>query len=391
MRRNLQALLASTVLTLSIGACSTSPGGDTGAAGTPGAAGTGAAGAGAAGTGVAGTGAAGAGAAGAGAAGTGVAGAGVAGAGAAGVGVAGAAGAGAAGAGAAGTGAAGATGPIKSAGCGKDNNVLSNKWTQHDVMVTVPAKYTTPYAMRRYWSRPPGGYDPTHAYHLIVWGQGCGLGLSPDPTIPPQENPESQANSIVVEMDPTQSNPTGKGQCFSAGPDGDNVDSPEVPYFDQIVSDMENEFCIDTSKVFMGGYSSGGWFSSLMSCVRTSVIRGTGWAAAGLQHNHATCVGPVAALITRDMADSGTPLDQTMDALENLRLRNGCATTTKPWTPTWNAGEEQANTSSCVTYDGCMPGYPLVWCPTNIGTHTNTEGDTHLTRDGLWKLWSTLP
>jgi poly(3-hydroxybutyrate) depolymerase len=390
MRRNLQALLASTVLTLSLGACSTSPSGGTGAAGTPG----GVAGAGAAGTGVAGTGAAGVGAAGEGVAGTGVAGTGVAGAGTAGVGAAGAgaAGAGAAGTGAAGTGAAGATGPIRSAGCGKPNNDLSNTWTQHDIMVTVAAKYATvDYTKRRYWSRPPPGYDPTKAYNFIVWGQGCDLGLSPDPAIPPTENPEAAASSIIVELDPSQTNPTGGHQCFSAGPDGDNADSPELPYFDQIVSEMENEFCIDTSKVFMGGYSSGGWFSALMSCVRTSVIRGTGWAAAGLQHNHDTCVGPVAALITRDMQDPGTPLDQTMEAVENLRVRNGCATTTKPWTPTWNAGEEHANTSSCLLYDGCMPGYPLVWCPTNVGGHTNTEKDTFLTRDGLWKLWSTLP
>jgi hypothetical protein len=125
--------------------------------------------------------------------------------------------------------------------------------------------------------------------------------------------------------------------------------------------------------------------------VRTNILRGTGWAAAGLQKNHDPCVGPVAALITRDMGDPGTPADQAMQAIENIRVRNGCATTSKPWMPVWNAGEEKANTSSCVIYDGCMAGYPLISCPTNLGMHTNTEKDTFLTRDGLWKLWSTLP
>ena len=90
--------------------------------------------------------------------------------------------------------------------------------------------------------------------------------------------------------------------------------------------------------------------------------------------------------------DNGTPADQTMAAVESIRMRNGCAATTKPWTPTWNAGEEHADVSSCLQYDGCMAGYPLIWCPTQ-GGHTNTDGtgDTHLTRDGLWKLWSSLP
>jgi hypothetical protein len=90
--------------------------------------------------------------------------------------------------------------------------------------------------------------------------------------------------------------------------------------------------------------------------------------------------------------DNGTPADQAMQAVESFRMRNGCGTTTKPWMPTWNAGEEQANTSSCQIYDGCMAGFPLVWCQPP-GGHTNTDGngDTHLTRAGLWKLWSTLP
>ncbi len=127
-----------------------------------------------------------------------------------------------------------------------------------------------------------------------------------------------------------------------------------------------------------------------MSCVRTNVLRGVGWVAAGLQHNHDACTGPVAALITRADMDTGTPADQTQDAVDGIRMRNGCATTSKPWTPTWAAGEMKADTSSCVLYDNCMPGYPLVWCPT-MGAHTNTEGTTYLTRDGLWKLWSTLP
>lgn len=128
-----------------------------------------------------------------------------------------------------------------------------------------------------------------------------------------------------------------------------------------------------------------------MSCVRTNVLRGTGWAAAGLQFNHDPCTGPVAALITVDKGDNGTPQAQAMTAVENIRMRNGCSTTSTPWNPVWPAGAEKANISSCVLYDNCMPGYPLVWCQTTFGMHTNTEGDTHLTRDGLWELWSTLP
>jgi polyhydroxybutyrate depolymerase len=294
-------------------------------------------------------------------------------------------------AGAGGTGGSGTAGAmggvVKSAGCTKANAESSATWNQHNIMVTTVAPaYTGKFTNRIYWTKPPAGYDMANTYNLVIWGQGCGQGPTAE-NIPPAENPQLSAKSVIVQLLASQMQ---QNHCYSAGPDGDAADSPEIPYFDQVVAEVEAAFCVDKNKVFMGGYSSGGWESGLMSCVRTNVLRGTGWAAAGLQKNHAPCMGPVAALITRATMDNGTPLDQTTAAVESLRMRNGCATTTKPWMPTWNAGEEKADTSMCLAYDGCMAGYPLVWCPT-VGGHTNTEGDTHLTRDGLWKLWSTLP
>jgi hypothetical protein len=301
-------------------------------------------------------------------------------AGAGGASAAGAGGSSAAGAGGSGAGGTG-TMPKMSAGCGKDPTDVPGKWNQHNIVVSK----ATMYQNRIYWTRVPTAYDKSKPMYLILWGQGCGQGPTPE-SIPPFENPAASAASIIVQLLAPQAQPN---HCYSAGPDGDSATSPEIPYFDQVVSEVEAQFCIDTTKVFEGGYSSGGWESSLMSCVRANVLRGTGWAAAGLQKNHDPCMGPVAALITRGVNDGGTPLNQTMDAIESIRTRNGCGMTTKPWMPVWPAGVEKADTSSCVSYDGCMPGYPLIWCPTP-GAHTNTEGDTHLTRDGLWQLWTTF-
>ena len=288
------------------------------------------------------------------------------------------------------SGMAGATGTAgapsgMSMGCGKANTDSSTMWITHNTSVTVAAAYAANFSNRIYYTKRPAGYDESKSYDMIIWGQGCGQQGGPE-GVPPSLNPEASANSIIVQLQAVAANT----YCASAGPNGDNADSPEIPYFDKIVSEVEAEFCIDKSKIFVGGYSTGGWWTSLMACTRANVIRGVGWAAAGLQKNHAPCTGSVAALITRGIQDTNTPLDQTMAAVEDLRVRNGCAMTTQPWTPTWNAGEEKANTSFCVSYDGCKTGYPLIWCPTP-GAHTDTTGDTLLTKNGLWKLWSTLP
>jgi hypothetical protein len=274
----------------------------------------------------------------------------------------------------------GSAGPKMSAGCGKDNGDDPMAWKTHDITVTVDAKFTDSfYKMRTYWTRPPTTYDKNTPMPLTIWGQGCGQGGTPERT--PMTDGPAADGSVQVEL----LAPQGKNHCYSAGPDGDDANSPELPYFDQVLAETLANFCIDTTKVFQGGYSSGGWFSALMSCNRADKIRGVGIVAAGLQKNHAACTGPVAGIISRGISDPGTPLDQAEAERDSLIMRNGCTTQTMPWDP----GELKFNSSSCVEYQGCMPGYPVVWCPVP-GGHSNGK-DTGISTQGFWKLWASLP
>jgi hypothetical protein len=270
-----------------------------------------------------------------------------------------------------------------SPGCNKDNQDDPTKWATHDITVAgLDAKFSgnPAYAMRRYWTKPPKAYDKAMPHPLVIWGQGCGQGGTAE-DVPPNKSPGVDQIVQVQLLAPQTAD-----HCYYAGPDGDDPKSPELAYFDQLLTETLNNFCIDTSKVFLGGYSSGGWFTTLMACNRASKLRGVGWAAAGLQKNHDECKGPVAAILTRGMNDTGTPLDQTEAARDDLIKRNGCTTQTKPWAP----GQASFDSSSCLEYQGCMPGYPVIWCPTP-GGHTNTVNDTHLSTQGFWYLWSTLP
>ncbi len=42
----------------------------------------------------------------------------------------------------------------------------------------------------------------------------------------------------------------------------------------------------------------------------------------------------------------------------------------------------------CVAYQGCAPGFPLIWCPTHDKGHAD---QVPITTTGLWKFWSSLP
>lgn len=47
-----------------------------------------------------------------------------------------------------------------------------------------------------------------------------------------------------------------------------------------------------------------------------------------------------------------------------------------------------ATASTCVAYQGCKPGFPLIWCPTHNKGHAD---QVPITTTGLWKFWSELP
>jgi polyhydroxybutyrate depolymerase len=262
-----------------------------------------------------------------------------------------------------------------SAGCGKTVTEPAGKWTEHDLMVTVDAKFSA-LAARHYFTNPPASYDPSVPTTLTIWGNGCGQGGNAEGELL-QSGPASQG-SVQVQLLASSSNHA----CFSAGPDGDNVDSPELPYFDAMLAAVEDEYCIDESKVFVAGYSSGAWFTALMACNRANVIRGVGWAAAGLQLNHAPCAGAVAAIVVRGQNDTGTPEAQTLTAVSDLVTRNGCSMATMPWDP----GEKAFDTSSCLAYQGCQAGAPVVYCAVPGG---HTDGGS-ITSQGFWKLWTSL-
>ncbi|HXK17776.1 MAG TPA: hypothetical protein VNG33_08235, partial [Polyangiaceae bacterium] len=156
--------------------------------------------------------------------------------------------------------------PKMSAGCGKDNIDDPNAWTKHTITVAVDAMFNNPtYTQRVYWTKPPKTYDKSKPTTLTMWGQGCGQGGTPE-NVPTNQSAAADTAVQVQFLAPQNT------KCYSAGPDGDNAKSPELPYFDAVLAETEANFCIDTTKVFMGGYSSGAWFTALISCNRTSVV-----------------------------------------------------------------------------------------------------------------------
>lgn len=377
--------LAYAALALVLGACSNSdtgatPGGagSSSAAGSTGAAGTssGAAGtANAAGTsGAAGS----AGAAGTtGAAGT----AGVAGT----TGTAGTAGA----AGSTGVGGSSSNLPnaVPSRGCGMAPPATQTLGTfvKYSETITASAVVTAKWQPRDYSVWLPPNYKPDHAYPTVFVGPGCGG--TGDKSIPIQN--ASGNDAIVVGLNYSAA-ATGR-DCFmtEAFPD------PEANYVEETAANVGAAFCVDKSRLFIEGFSSGSWISYLMGCVDGGpggLFKGQGNATGNWQGSlpDSACKGPIAYMGSHDMGDpqsyNGYP-----GGRDHVLKLNGC--TMPPVTTPYDAGPmvkpPSANvTISCVQYMGCSA--PTVFC-TTTGLGHNDQVASGISTYGFWKFWMSLP
>jgi poly(3-hydroxybutyrate) depolymerase len=356
-------------------------------------------------------------------------------------GAAGSAGAGAAGSG--GSGAAGAPGPKptgKSAGCGMAPPAQdkSSGLTLHPLAVpacagAVTSKCVAPifapggalsqvngtydFTKRNYALQLPTNYNVNTAYPVVIEGGGCGGG--PTESGGGATSGQGPADAIHIGMSYVK-------MCFADGGNScagvpasqpECVNTPEVPYFYALLADVESKYCIDKSKVYVGGYSSGGWEAYTLGCAAADVIRGIAPVNGGLRNHRPACTGTMAALMVAGAADVDNPVgplvmdmayapsNLAVDAVnaaitsldsngsaparDALLARNGCiGNATAVYDPAFPL---------CMKYTGCPAATPVVWCSVTGAGHQNLmyQGVTYYPSSGAtslqWNFLTKLP
>jgi predicted esterase len=258
-------------------------------------------------------------------------------------------------------------GAHRSVGCGAFPEQLLSQFVMHTEAVTgVAPAYAATYTNRFFWLRLPAGYDPNRAYPTVFIGPGCGE--SGAASIPIQT--ASMSDAILVGLN-------GVDNCFNK----DAADTPELAYFDATLAAVEASTCVDTSRVFMAGFSSGAWLTSYLGCVRGNVIRAQASSAGGLPPIPPACTGPIPAMYVADTDDDKNPPSTVMVALQRVLTANGCGADTEPY--------DIGVPSPCVQYKGCLSGYPVVWCQTSGIGHSD-QAVTKISTVGFWHFWTSL-
>ena len=312
----------------------------------------------------------------------------------------------------------------QSTGCGKAAPAIDaiGKFSKHEIHVqaTLSPNYLAggdsydksgpyDYQFRPYTVRLPTGYDQSKKYMVIFGGGGCG-GNAQDAANNPGAgyDVDKPREAIYVGL------PYVAG-CFSDGGGGtkNRADTPEVPFVHEVLAEVQANYCVDRSKVFITGHSSGGWESFTVGCALANEIRGIAPVSGGLRNHRPACTGPQASIMVEGLGDTANPIGPlnppsggldsagSAPARDEILKRNGCVAPDFQFTyDTANTKEAKAGNAphdiwdptypSCYKYTGCPATYPVVWCALPGGHETDNEGNLDY-KVGMLKFFDSLP
>lgn len=250
--------------------------------------------------------------------------------------------------------------PVPSAGCGKTRTLQNG---EHMIQSGGTS--------RTYHIKAPDNYDNTRPYRVIFmfhWNYGSinAIVRPPDAdrnTDDPYYGLQEMAGDSSIFVVP-------QGLRSPTGGDGwENPNNRDVNFTDDMLTAVSNDLCIDTSRVFTTGFSYGGSMSYKLACARSDKFRAAVVYNPGALsgQTQAECANPIAFFQSHGLDDQILSYNaQGLPILNTFVRVNGCTAMTPP-TP---ARDEH----QCVSYEGCMPGYPVRFC--NFGAGQNNPHGT---------------
>jgi len=275
--------------------------------------------------------------------------------------------------------------PYPGKGCNKDlpmNQVPTKPgtptgYTHYSVMgtgATLTGTITTKAGERTFWVRVPADYDSTIPYPVIYIGQGCGGYDSANTSTLPlhKEMLGGTEEAIYVALDIPKD--MANMDCYD---NRDGKSSQEWEAFELFHNVVDQNYCVDNNRVFVSGYSTGGWLNNMWGCYFAGTldpkmprrfapcyhIRAQMGVTGGEPPEQPTCGGPVAAIWIHDLNDTANSIDGNKQALARVGKMNGCDTTydnpavQAPWHP-----EEPLLKDVCKKFTMCPANYPVVFC-----------------------------
>lgn len=162
-----------------------------------------------------------------------------------------------------------------------------------------------------------------------------------------------------------------------------NMNGRDLAFLRKMLDRFRQELCIDEDRIFSTGFSFGGMMSFAVGC--SGLMRAIAPQAGNIQVSGCEDgTKPVAVMGFHGDDDTVVAIDGGRRGRDTFVERNQCMDQTMPVEPSWCDGLNASNEPcSCVSYQGCSAGYPVIWCEFN-GPHTPAPNSGA----AIWKFFS---
>jgi poly(3-hydroxybutyrate) depolymerase len=234
----------------------------------------------------------------------------------------------------------------------------------------IPAKA----GPRTFWVRVPADYDRNRPYPLVYVGQGCGGYKTANTATLALYKGNEQAIYVALDIPEDHVNQ----DCYD---NRDGLKSQEWEAFQLFTDFVDSRYCVDTNRIYVTGYSTGGWLANMWGCAfggerdprtadprkfaPTYHVRAQAAVTGGEPDEQPPC-GPVAAIWIHDVNDQANPIEGNKRALARVGRTNGCDTNyddptiQEPFLDDITA----VGAGFCKRFKTCPAAYPVVFCTT---------------------------
>ncbi len=128
-------------------------------------------------------------------------------------------------------------------------------------------------------------------------------------------------------------------------------EAESIVFFDAMIEQIAEAYCVDRSKIYLVGHSLGGWFTHKLACLRGAVVRGM--AGVGSSGYSGNCTGPVASLLYQNVDDKLSSYASGVSGREIRKKVNLCSDKTTSM---------KIGSLTCQKYEKYSSGSPVIWC-----------------------------
>jgi len=150
----------------------------------------------------------------------------------------------------------------------------------------------------------------------------------------------------------------------AVGWDTRNSDTTDIHFAQALIDAALEDHCVDPTRIYVVGFSWGGWMSNQVACALGDEVRGFVSVAGGGPAGD--CNASVGAMIVHGQADGAEPIAAGEESLDHWIGTNGCGSGSAPIEP-----------APCVAQDGCSK--PVLWCE-----HGGGHEVPQFVRDSVW-------